>query len=112
MSLSATTTVSVLRGTARDAYEEYGDGVDTDEVIASQVPASILELPAIGGRRASGRAETPRRYTLRLWRVLELREDDRIRDEGTDELFYVTIAVKPRGHVGLASTRAELQRVT
>lgn len=112
MSFTATTTVSQLRGIARDAYEEYGDGVDTEEVIASGVPASILELPATGGRPASGRSDTPRRYTLRLWRVLDLRKGDRFRDERTGELFYVTTDVKPRGHVGLASTRADLQRVT
>lgn len=112
MSFSATTTVSVIRGTASDAYEEYGDGVDTDEVIATRLAASILELPATGGRPAAGRADTPRRYALRIWRVLELRQNDRIRDERTDELFYVTTAVKPRGRVGLSSTRAELQRVT
>lgn len=109
MSITATTLVTVMRGTATNAY---GDEIDTDEVVDTHVRASILEKPATGGRPASGRADTPRGYTLRMWRNVGLQQNDRITDERTGEVYYVTTEVTPKGSVGLGSVRADLQRVT
>jgi hypothetical protein len=109
MSIRANTTISVMRGTVQG---EYGDDLDSDEVVAKQIPASILEYPVTGARPVGGRADTQRTHALRLWRVFALRQSDRILDERTGEIFSVTTLVTPRNNVGLASTRADLQRVT
>jgi hypothetical protein len=109
VSLTANTTISVLRGTITG---DYGDDLDSDEAVTSGIPASILELPVTGGRPVSGRADTPRTHTLRLWRVFAFRQSDRIKDERTGDIYSIITLVTPRNNVGLGSTRADLQRVT
>jgi len=109
VSFSANTTVSVLRGTV---VSDYGDDGDSDEAVASNIPASILERPVTGGRPASGRTDTQRTHSLRMWRVFELRQGDRIRDELTGDTYSVITLPRVRNNVGLGSTRADLQRVT
>lgn len=109
MSFLATTTISVLRGTAED---RYGDEVDTDTVVASRIPASILEKPVTGARPASGRKDTPRTYFLRVWRTFTFQQGDRVRDERTGYVYAVTTLAPVTNPVGLGSTRLDLQRVT
>lgn len=109
MSFIATTTVTIMRGTAEN---DYGDEIDTDEPVATGVRASILEQPVTGGRPSSGRKDTPRTYAMRVWRGVDLRQDDRIRDERTGSVYYVTSLNPSTNPVGLGSTRAVLQRVT
>ena len=109
MSFLATTTISVLRGTAAN---RYGDEVDTDTVVATKIPASILEKPATGGRPASGRTDTPRGYFLRIWRVFTFEQGDRVRDERTGLTYAVLTDAPVTNPVGLGSTRLDLQRVT
>ena len=109
MSFRASTTASILRGTATD---RFGDEADMDTVVASGVPVSILERPVTGGRPASGRKDTQRGYALRVWRSVDLRQGDRVRDERTG-LVYVVLTLAPSTNIaGLGSTRADLQRVT
>lgn len=109
MSFLATTTATVLRGTAVD---RYGDEVDTETIIATQVPVSILERPVTGTRPASGRTDTQRTYALRMWKRIPLQQNDRIRDERTGVMYVVTTAAPSTNPVGLGSTRLDLQRVT
>lgn len=107
--IAAHTTVSVKRGTVTG---DYGDELDSDDIIATRLPASILEAPARGGRPVSGRTDTPRPYTLRMWRRFELRQGDRIVDERTGREYVITTLAPTTRFVGLGSTRADLQRVT
>ena len=109
MSFLATTTITVLRGTATD---RYGDEVDTETVVATRIPASILERPVQGARPASGRKDTQRGYALRVWGAVDVRQDDRIRDERTGLTFVVLTYAPSTNPVGLGSTRLDLQRVT
>jgi hypothetical protein len=109
VSFAANTTVSVFRGTVTGPY---GDEQDSDEVVASGIPGSILERPVTGGRPVSGRSDTQRTHTLRVWRTFAFRQGDRIKDEKTGEIFSVVTKVVPRNNVGLGSTRLDLQRVT
>ena len=109
MSFAASTTISVMRGTVTG---DYGDELDSDEVIASGTPASILERPVTGARPVSGNATTPRAYAMRIWRSVDLRQDDRVRDERTGKVYVVTTLAPSTNFVGLGSTRADLQRVT
>jgi len=107
--IAAHTTVSVKRGTV---IGEYGDELDSDEVVKTGLAASILEAPVRGTRPVTGRTDTPRTYVLRMWRRFELRQDDRIVDERTGSEYVVTTLAPTTRFVGLGSTRAELQRVT
>jgi hypothetical protein len=109
VSFLATTRVTILRGTATD---RYGDEVDTDTVIAVDVPASILERPVTGARPASGRKDTPRTYALRVWKAVDVRQYDRIKDQRTGRIYAVTTEAPSTNPVGLGSTRLDLQRVT
>lgn len=109
MTFLATTTVTILRGTATNRFD---DEVDVDTVFMDRVPASILQRPATGGRPASGRKDTVRTYTLRLGRVVPLEQNDRIRDERTGWTYAITTLAPSTNPVGLGSTRADLQRVS
>jgi hypothetical protein len=109
VSFLATTKITVLRGTAEN---RFGDEVDTDTVIATDIPASILERPARGTRPASGRADTPRTYALRVWKPVDVQQNDRIRDQRTGHVYAVTTEAPSTNPVGLGSTRLDLQRVT
>lgn len=109
MTFLATTKVTILRGTATD---RYGDEVDTDTVVAVDIPASILERPVTGARPASGRKDTQRTHALRVWKVVDVRQDDRIKDQKTGRVYVVTTAAPATNPVGLGSTRLDLQRVT
>lgn len=109
MSFLATTLITIMRGTVTD---RYGDEADSDSVVASRIPASILEKPVTGGRPASGRKDTPRGYFLRVWKPVDIRQNDRVRDERTGDIYAVTTQAPATNPVGLGSTRLDLQRVT
>lgn len=109
MSFLATTRVTILRGTATD---RYGDEVDTDTVVEVDVPASILERPVTGGRPSSGRKDTQRTHALRVWKSVDVQQNDRIRDQKTGRVYVVTTEAPSTNPVGLGSTRLDLQRVT
>jgi hypothetical protein len=109
MSFQATTTVAILRGTV---IGDYSDELDSDEEVASGVRASILERPVTGGRPVSGRSDTQRTHTMRMWKVVDLRQGDRVRDERTGAIYSVLTLAPSTNPVGLGSTRADLQRVT
>lgn len=107
--IAGSTTVSVKRGTVTG---HYGDDLDSDEVVAVKIPATILENPVTGVKPASGRADTVRTYTLRCWRRFAFRQDDRIVDERTGREYVVTTEAPTNRFVGLGSVRLQLQRVT
>ncbi len=109
MSFLATTKVTVLRGVAEN---RYGDEVDTDTVVATDIPASILERPVTGGRPASGRKDTQRTHAMRVWKVADIQQNDRIRDQKTGLVYAVLTEAPSTNPVGLGSTRLDLQRVT
>jgi len=106
----ATTTATILRGTA---VNRFGDEIDTDTVVQTRVPVSILPGAARGARPASGRRDTPRPYVLRISGAVTIQQDDRIRDERTGWMFAVTTLddLTPN-QVGHGVTRADLQRVS
>jgi len=109
VSFTANGTFSVKRGTYTD---DYGDETDSDETVSTGNLGSLLERPVTGGRPASGRADTPRTYALRMWKTVDLRQGDRIVWERTGDTYVVTTLAPSTNNVGLGSTRADLQRVT
>lgn len=109
MSFLATTKITIKRGTAKNRYD---DEVDTDTIVDTDVIASILEKPATGGRPASGRKDTPRGYFLRVWKNVDIQQNDRIVDQRTGRTYAVITEAPSTNPVGLGSTRLDLQRVT
>ncbi|MFB7111730.1 hypothetical protein [Streptomyces sp. NPDC056291] len=93
----ANTTISVLRGTTLD---EFGDEVDSDTVVASGIPCSLIERV----RRAyTPESATPRVVRYSVGRVnadTDIREADRVKDERTDRI-YIVQAVSQIGGPGM-----------
>lgn len=109
MSFLATTKITIKRGTATD---RFGDEVDTDTIVDTDVNASILEKPVTGGRPASGRKDTQRGYFLRVWKNVDIQQNDRVVDQKTGRTYVVLTDAPSTNPVGLGSTRLDLQRVT
>lgn len=81
-----TTTVTILRGTATNGY---GDTVDSATVIATGVPASLVEQNSATTRPASRRPRTMRYARCRLPGTTPLAIGDRIKDEKTQTIWQL-----------------------
>jgi hypothetical protein len=104
-----TTTVSVLRGTQVD---EFGDPADTDTVVVSGVPASLIEQIRTS---ATPDSATPRvvRYTVgRVGADTDIREDDRVLDEASGEVYIIQAVSRLGNPVLRADLRLDLKRTT
>ncbi|MEU1309504.1 hypothetical protein ABZ419_11500 [Streptomyces cinnamoneus] len=105
----ATTTIAVLRGTSTDVF---GDEADTDTVVASGIPASLVEQ----NRRVTTRDDpTPRviRYAVgRVTAGTDITDQDRIRDERTNALYIVDSVSSMNSAAVAADLRLELRRTT
>lgn len=107
----ATCTVSVLRGTTVDPV--YGDTAATMTVIASGIPASIVEQPQT-------KVTTPGNATPRVTRVydgivgsnVDVTDRDRLKDERTGQIYVIT-SVSQQALPGIISDQSlELRRAT
>jgi Mg-chelatase subunit ChlD len=105
----ATTTISVLRGTTTDAYN---DEQDTNTPIATGVPASLTEQ----SRRVTTRDNpTPRivRYAVARVRAgTDIRDQDRVRDERTGAVYIVDAVSSMANPAVAADIRLDLRRTT
>ncbi|HEX8106104.1 MAG TPA: hypothetical protein VF516_00185 [Kofleriaceae bacterium] len=102
--------MTVLRGTGTD---RFGDEVDTDTVVYTQRPASIIEQqPNSRSRPAEGRTDQVRGYALRMHSNTRLLKGDRIRDERTGDTYTVDFLATPANPAGHTSRRATLRKVT
>lgn len=105
----ATTRVSVLRGTTVDVF---GDEADASTVHASGIPASLVEQTRVATTRDD---PTPRviRYTVgRVPASTDVTEDDRIKDEQTNEIYIVTAVSKNANPAMQQPLRLDLKRTT
>lgn len=105
----ATTTLSVLRGTSTDGY---GDEVDTDTIVATGIPASLVEQT----RRVTSRDDpTPRivRYAVgRVTAGTDITDQDRLRDERTGDTYIVDAVSSMNSAAIAADLRLDLRRTT
>jgi hypothetical protein len=105
----ATTTLSVLRGTGTDGY---GDEVDTDKIVATGIPASLVEQT----RRVTTRDDpTPRivRYAVgRVTAGTDITDQDRIRDDRTGDTYIVDAVSTMNSAAVAADLRLDLRRTT
>jgi hypothetical protein len=105
----ATTLISVLRGTATDAY---GDERDVDTAVATRIPASLTEQT----RRVTTRDDpTPRivRYAVaRVKAGTDVTDQDRVRDERTGAIYIVEAVSSMANPAVTADIRLDLRRTT
>lgn len=107
----ATTTVSILRGTSTDPV--YGDTTATMTVVATGIPASIIEDRNL--KTTTPGNPTPRitrGYTGIVGSEVNVTDADRLKDERTGRI-YVVVSVSQQAVAGLTSdTTLELRRAT
>lgn len=105
----ATTTVSVLRGTSTNAF---GDEIDTDTPVYTGIPASLVEQT----RRVTTRDNpTPRivRYAVgRVTAGTDVTDQDRVKDERTNEVYIVEAVSSMNSAAVSADLRLDLRRTT
>lgn len=105
----ATTTVTVLRGTATD---EFGDEVDLDTVLYMGLPFSLIEQSRRVFDPVSG---TPRIVRVAYGRTnsgTPLQTADRLRDERTGSVYVIHAVTQHAGVGGTPDLRVDLERVT
>lgn len=83
----ATTKVSILRGQSED---EWGDTIDNNTVVASGVLASILEQKTWSSPEVSTQPHNYRYARLRVKKGTDVRTNDRIKDERTNDIWLIT----------------------
>jgi hypothetical protein len=106
---TATTTLTVYRGTTTDGY---GDEQDTDTAVHTGIPASLVEQT----RRVTSRDDpTPRivRYTVgRVTAGTDITDQDRVRDERTGAVYIVDAVSSMNSAAAAADLRLDLRRTT
>jgi hypothetical protein len=109
MQVIATTRVSILRGTTTDAY---GDEQDTDTVVHTGIPASLIEQ----SRRVTTRDDpTPRIVRYAVARVpanTDITDQDRVRDERTGAVYIVEATSSMANPAATPDIRLDLRRTT
>lgn len=108
MNFVPTTTVSVLRGTGTD---EYGDPVDVATVVATGLPASILERVQRVARADSGSPQVVTYFTARLNGDVSLQSGDRIEDERTGHIYVMDNFSQVASPIRINPVRLDLRRV-
>lgn len=86
MIATPTTTVDVLRGTTTDAFN---DVVDTDTVVLSGIPASIIEQRQRPHQPRDGEDRNIRYFKGRVPRGSGVAKGDRLRDRTTSTVYVV-----------------------
>jgi hypothetical protein len=103
----ATTTVSILGGSSTD---EFGDDTDGTTVLASAIPASLIESARTASEPVSGIKRIVRTHVCRLPPGTAVDEDKRIKDESTDEIYIVVAVTRNANPVLAQPLRADLKR--
>ena len=107
----ATTTISILRGTVTNGY---GDTVDdnTSQPVATGVPASILEQNRRVFLPAEQAFRIVRTYAGRVCPEIDIRKDDRVKDEQTSIVYLVTDLSDPHASPLHPDYQLQLSRTT
>lgn len=105
----ATTTLTVYRGTTTD---DFGDAGDTDTIVHTGIPASLVEQT----RRVTTRDDpTPRIIRAAVGRVTagtDITDQDRIKDERTGAVYIVDAVSQMTSAAVAADMRLDLRRTT
>lgn len=104
----ATTTVSVLGGSS--SQDAFGDETDSTTVLASQIPASLIESTRTASEPVSGIKRIVRTHICRLPPGTDIDETKRIKDDVTGEIYIIVAVTKNSNPVLTQPLRADLKR--
>lgn len=104
----ATTLVALYRGSKTD---EFGDDSDSNTIVASDLPASIVEDGQRRFRPAEQRGTVVERYTVRLRPDADVREGDRLVVQDSGVVYQVQDVTRPHSVIGFADIRVSAVRV-
>ena len=104
-----TTTVTILGG---QTESDYGDPMDSDTVIATDIPAAIVEGRQIIATESDLQARVVRYYTGRVPNGTAIDDSQKIRDERTGEVYSIDNVTAPRNAIIPQDVRLDLRRVT
>lgn len=105
----ATATVTIYRGESTDAF---GDSVSASTAIADRIPFSIMEQSVKTTRRGDDRPQSVKYFRGRCSPAVDIRQEDRIKDEITGTIYLVTAVSNVASTVTTNDTRCDLERVT
>lgn len=105
----ATTTVTILRG---ETLNDFGDPAAGTTRVADRVPFSILQSGARSTRRADDRPNTVLSYVGRCSPRVDVRQEDRLIDERTGDIFLVTEVSRTGSTVTTNDPRIVLEKTT
>lgn len=104
-----TTTVTILGDGGTDSW---GDQVDGDTVLASGIPASVLEQRRLVTTPDASRVQTILYYTGRLPHGTVVSIDNRLLDERTGHIYIIDSVSTVGNPVIKNDVRLDLRRVT
>lgn len=109
------TTVTIKRGSTED---EFGDQVDSNVIVAENVPAAVTESVLAGSRSqlsytsADQRGTVVESYVIRLRPNVTVVEQDRLIDERQGVVYLVRSVYNPQSIVRASDVRVEATRVS
>lgn len=104
----ATTRISILGGA--DSVDEFGDETDGTTVLASGIPASLVESTRTANEPVTGTPRIIRTHICRLPPGTDIDENKRIKDETTSEIYIVVAVTRNANPVIAQPLRADLKR--
>lgn len=107
--IGATCRVTILRGTETT---ELGDVTDVARPVRDRVPAAIREQRRQTTTNVDDRAQTVLFFTGRIAANVDVRANDRLRDEDTGTIYLVTAVSRHGASSRTNTTRCDLERVT
>ena len=109
MKAAANCTVTILRGTE---VNEFDDEVDSDVAVRSRIPASILEQTRRVYLPAEAAYRIVRSYAGGVGAEVDIKKDDRLRDEQTGVVYLVTDLADSRSPAHTPDKVLSLSRTT
>lgn len=102
----ASTTVTIYRGSTTD---EWGDPVDSDTVVATGVRASIIEQTIYAQTEVTLLPRSFRFAKMRVTPGTDVRQNDRVKDESTNEIWTIVQISRRANPVRKQDTRIDLE---
>ena len=107
MKSRATTTVTIMRGTP--TYNDWGDEVDSDVIVATGIRVSILEQTVDAKTEITSVPHSYRFAKMRCTPGTDIRQNDRIEDEKTGEVWTIVQISRRANPVVKQDMRVDLE---
>lgn len=104
----ANCTVSILRGTSTN---EYGDEVDSDTVVASGIPASIVVRSKSSSDPSTQVSRVIQQVVGVVGSNVDIQDTDRLRDDTNGITYAIESVIQANGPGHTPDLQLDLQRV-